>query len=24
VLAPAFGPTLGGWLTDRYAWPWIF
>jgi MFS transporter, DHA2 family, multidrug resistance protein len=24
VLAPAIGPTLGGWLTDRYAWPWIF
>ena len=24
VLAPAFGPTLGGWLTDRYSWPWIF
>ena len=23
VLAPALGPTLGGWLTDRYAWPWI-
>ena len=24
VLAPAFGPTLGGWITDQYAWPWIF
>jgi DHA2 family multidrug resistance protein len=24
ILAPAFGPTLGGWLTDHYAWPWIF
>jgi DHA2 family multidrug resistance protein len=24
VLAPAIGPTLGGWLTDQYAWPWIF
>ena len=24
VLAPALGPTLGGWLTDQYAWPWIF
>jgi DHA2 family multidrug resistance protein len=24
VLAPAFGPTLGGWLTDTYSWPWIF
>jgi len=24
VLAPAIGPTLGGWLTDNYSWPWIF
>ncbi len=24
VLAPAFGPTLGGWLTDVYSWPWVF
>ena len=24
VLAPAFGPTLGGWITDTYSWPWIF
>jgi MFS transporter, DHA2 family, multidrug resistance protein len=24
VLAPAFGPTLGGWLTDSYSWPWVF
>jgi DHA2 family multidrug resistance protein len=24
VLAPAFGPTLGGWITDSYSWPWIF
>lgn len=24
VLAPAFGPVLGGWLTDHYGWPWIF
>src|SRR5262245_12698946 len=24
VLAPAMGPTLGGWLTDNYSWPWIF
>lgn len=24
VVAPAVGPTLGGWLTDNYSWPWIF
>jgi DHA2 family multidrug resistance protein len=24
VLAPAIGPTRGGWLTDQYSWPWIF
>jgi MFS transporter, DHA2 family, multidrug resistance protein len=24
VLAPAVGPTLGGWLTDAYSWPWVF
>jgi DHA2 family multidrug resistance protein len=24
VLAPALGPTLGGWLVDQYSWPWIF
>ena len=24
VIAPAVGPTLGGWLTDAYSWPWIF
>jgi len=24
VLAPAIGPTLGGWLTDQWAWPWVF
>jgi DHA2 family multidrug resistance protein len=24
MLAPAIGPTLGGWLTDKYAWPWVF
>jgi len=21
---PAIGPTLGGWITDNYSWPWIF
>jgi DHA2 family multidrug resistance protein len=24
VLAPAVGPTLGGYLTDNYSWHWIF
>ncbi len=24
VVAPIFGPVLGGWITDSYAWPWIF
>ncbi len=24
VLGPAFGPTLGGYIVDNYAWPWIF
>jgi DHA2 family multidrug resistance protein len=23
-MAPAIGPTLGGWLTDNYSWRWIF
>lgn len=24
VVAPIFGPIMGGWLTDNYSWPWIF
>jgi DHA2 family multidrug resistance protein len=24
VIAPAVGPTLGGWITDSYSWRWIF
>jgi MFS transporter, DHA2 family, multidrug resistance protein len=24
VLAPAIGPTLGGWITDNINWHWIF
>ncbi len=24
VIAPVFGPILGGWITDNYSWPWIF
>ena len=24
TLAPAMGPTLGGYLTELYGWPWIF
>ena len=24
VLAPAIGPTLGGWITDNTSWRWIF
>ncbi len=24
VLAPAIGPTLGGWLSDNWSWHWCF
>ncbi|HVZ61818.1 MAG TPA: MFS transporter, partial [Terriglobales bacterium] len=24
VVAPAIGPTLGGWITDNASWRWIF
>ena len=24
VVAPVFGPVMGGWITDNYHWPWIF
>jgi len=24
VLAPAIGPTLGGFITDSYSWRWVF
>ncbi len=24
MVGPALGPTLGGWITDNYGWPWIF
>src|ERR1700749_2384507 len=24
TLAPAIGPALGGWLTDRFGWQWNF
>jgi MFS transporter, DHA2 family, multidrug resistance protein len=24
MIGPAIGPTLGGWITDNYNWPWIF
>ncbi|HUQ82117.1 MAG TPA: MFS transporter [Gemmatimonadaceae bacterium] len=23
MVGPTIGPTLGGWLTDNYGWPWI-
>lgn len=24
MVGPTIGPTLGGWITDNYNWPWIF
>jgi DHA2 family multidrug resistance protein len=24
IIAPIFGPILGGWITDNISWPWIF
>ncbi|MFO1428718.1 MAG: DHA2 family efflux MFS transporter permease subunit [Candidatus Competibacteraceae bacterium] len=24
VVAPIFGPILGGWISDNISWPWIF
>ena len=24
IIAPALGPTLGGWLTFNYSWHWVF
>src|SRR5229473_1836157 len=24
VTAPAFGPPLGGWITDHWSWRWVF
>jgi len=24
IVAPTLGPTLGGFITDNYSWPWIF
>ena len=24
TFAPAVGPSIGGWLTENYGWPWIF
>jgi DHA2 family multidrug resistance protein len=24
IVAPTLGPTLGGWITDNYAWHWCF
>lgn len=24
VVAPVFGPVLGGWITDTFSWRWVF
>jgi DHA2 family multidrug resistance protein len=24
IVAPTFGPTIGGWITDNFSWHWIF
>src|SRR5256885_13678937 len=24
MVGPTLGPTLGGWVTDNYNWPWVF
>nr|WP_105506558.1 DHA2 family efflux MFS transporter permease subunit [Paraburkholderia sp. BL21I4N1] len=24
LLAPIFGPVVGGWIIDNFSWPWIF
>jgi len=24
IIAPIFGPILGGWITDNLSWPWLF
>ena len=24
MVGPMLGPTLGGWITDNWSWPWIF